>query len=91
MDVKANPSEHYVLYKYDSCPFCYRVQRFLDDAQIAVESRDVLRDPEARRELQQGGGRATVPCLRIDRDGETRWLYESLDIIEYLRHRFGNA
>jgi hypothetical protein len=28
-----------------------------------------------------------VPCLRIERDGKVRWLYESLDIIEYLREQ----
>jgi hypothetical protein len=33
-----------------------------------------------------------VPCLRIERDGEVTWLYESLDIIAYLRaHAVGSA
>ena len=88
MDARADVAEEYLLYQYESCPFCYRVRRFLDDAGIRIETRDVLRDPEARRELLTGGGRATVPCLRIDRAGETRWMYESLDIIDYLRRRF---
>jgi glutathione S-transferase len=88
MDARADVSEQYLLYQYESCPFCYRVRRFLDDAGIRIETRDVLRDPEARRELLTGGGRATVPCLRIDRAGETLWMYESLDIIDYLRRRF---
>lgn len=47
--------------------------------------RDTLRDASAFRELLVGGGRATVPCLRIEDDGgAVRWLYESEDIIEYL-------
>lgn len=91
MDARADAPEHYLLYQYDSCPFCYRVRRFLDDAGIRIETRDVLQDPEARRELLEGGGRTTVPCLRIERDGETSWLYESLDIIDYLRQRYGSA
>jgi glutathione S-transferase len=78
-------SEHYTLYQYDSCPFCYRVRRFLAEANIEVPLRDTLRDPQARRELVEGGGRSMVPCLRIERDGEVSWLYESLDIIDYLR------
>ena len=44
-----------------------------------------MRDPTAFRELLMGGGRATVPCLRIEDDaGAVRWLYESNDIVEYL-------
>jgi glutathione S-transferase len=78
-------SERYTLYQYDSCSYCQRVRRFLADNGIPVELRDTLRDPHARRELIEGGGRSTVPCLRIERDGEISWLYESLDIIDYLR------
>jgi glutathione S-transferase len=84
----ADARESYVLYQYESCPFCYRVRRFLEHTGIQLESRDVLRDPEARRALAEGGGSATVPCLRIERDGTVRWLYESLDIIDYLSRRF---
>lgn len=36
-----------------------------------------------------GGGRIKVPCLRIDEGGETRWIYESEDIVAYLDDRFG--
>ena len=80
-------SEHHVLYQYESCPYCRRVRQFLDDAGIDVELRDILRNPDARRELVQGGGRSTVPCLKIERDGHVTWMYESRDIIDYLsRH-----
>lgn len=84
-------SERHVLYQYASCPFCARVRAFLEREGIDIEIRDTLRDPEARRELVEGGGRATVPCLRIERDGDVRWLYESLDIIDYLRRRYQPA
>jgi glutathione S-transferase len=83
--------ERYVLYQYESCGFCHRVRQFLAEAGIEMEMRDTLRDPEARRELMEGGGRSTVPCLRIERDGEVRWLYESRDIIDYLRRQYANA
>jgi len=81
-------SEHYTLYQYDACGYCRRVRQFLQEAGIEIEMRDTLRDPDARRELIEGGGRSTVPCLRIERDGEVHWMYESRDIIEYLRRRY---
>jgi len=84
--------ERYTLYKYDSCPFCMRVRRFLAEAGLDLPLKDTLRDPEARRELAAGGGSTQVPCLRIEADGEVRWLYESLDIIAYLReHAVGRG
>ena len=88
MAYSAGMFEHYVLYQYPSCPFCQRVRSFLNQAGISIEMRDTLRDPEARRELVEGGGRATVPCLRIERNGDVRWMYESRDIIEYLKRRY---
>lgn len=78
-------ADQYVLYKYDTCPFCARVRRFLEAEGIEIPTKDTMRDPAAFRELLMGGGRATVPCLRIEDDaGGFRWLYESNDIMEYL-------
>ena len=80
-------SEQYTLYQYASCPFCARVNAFLDHFGIDLARRDTLRDPDARRELVEGGGRATVPCLRIESVAGVRWLYESADIMQYLHER----
>jgi glutaredoxin len=77
-------SESYVLYQYASCPFCARVDRFLREYDIDVEYRDTLRDREAHDELVAGGGSSTVPCLRISSESGVRWLYESIDIMQYL-------
>jgi glutathione S-transferase len=82
-------SERYQLYKYDSCPFCRRVLRFLEGSNVQVTLRDIHRDPGAMQELMKGGGRTMVPCLRIDRDSGTEWMYESLDIIAYLESHPG--
>jgi len=79
--------ETYQLFQTSSCPYCVRVRAFLDANGLTIPLRDTMFDPEARAELIQGGGRTTVPCLRIERDGKVRWLYESLDIIEYLRQQ----
>lgn len=84
-------AERHVLYQYPSCPFCMRVRRFVEQQGIELEMRDTMRDPQARDELLEGGGRSMVPCLRIERDGEVHWLYESLDIIEYLRRYYSEG
>ena len=79
-DLPNNPP-HLVLYKYDACPFCRYVMSALVDLQLTLEIRDTRRDPDARRELIEVGGKSQVPCLFID--GQP--LYESRDIIQYLR------
>lgn len=84
-------SERYTLYQYDSCPFCARVRRYLAEAGIDMPMKDTLRDPAARQELIEGGGSSMVPCLRIERDGAVWWMYESLDIIAYLREHAAAA
>ena len=60
------------------------MRHFLQQRSIDMVVRDTLRDPAAFKELLQGGGRGTVPCLRIERGGEVEWMYESMDIISYL-------
>lgn len=43
---------------------------------------------EHQRTLTELGGKTKVPCLRIEEQGEVRWMYESSDIINYLNQRF---
>ncbi len=85
-----NP-ETYQLFKTDLCGFCYRVRAFLDEYDIDVPLRDVNSEPEAFRELLTGGGRTTVPCLRIQRGEEVQWMFESMDIMRYLAAQHGIA
>lgn len=76
----------FVLFQDPWCPFCSRVTRFLDSNQYSLPMRNVAQDHDAYRELVEGGGRGTVPCLRIQQqDGSYRWLYESIDIINFLK------
>lgn len=70
-----------VLYIRPTCPYCVRVLRFMEEHGLNVPTRDIGADPLARQELVAVGGKSQVPCLFID----GRPLYESMDIIEYLR------
>ncbi|MDO9194005.1 MAG: glutathione S-transferase N-terminal domain-containing protein, partial [Undibacterium sp.] len=47
---------------------------------------------EHRQALLTQGGSPKVPCLQISNaDGSVKWLYESNDIIAYLRKQFAAA
>ncbi len=76
------------LYQFYACPFCIKTRRALHRLNLPVEIRDAQHDPGHRAALEAGGGKVQVPCLRIDVGGDTRWLYESNEIIAYLEQRF---
>lgn len=77
------------LYQYHGCPFCIKVRRELHRLNVPIELRDPSKDPAHREALLEGGGKTMVPCLRIDEAGKSRWMYESSDIIAWLRQEFG--
>lgn len=78
-----------VLYQFTTCPFCIKVRQEMRRLSLNIELRDTQHDATHREALLQGGGKAMVPCLRIrDDQGNSRWMYESGDIIAYLRGRF---
>ena len=80
------------LYYMPSCPFCQRVLRAMKRLGLDIELRDINVQPKYREELIAARGRATVPVLRIDaEDGPTRWMPESLDIIDYLKRTYGDG
>jgi glutaredoxin len=76
------------LYQFRTCPFCIKVRQEMRRLSLNIELRDAQHDAAHRNALTQGGGKAGVPCLRIHEKGHNRWLYESSDIIDYLRQRF---
>jgi glutaredoxin 2 len=80
------------LYHYDTCMFCARVRKVIALLSLNIELRNIEADSNRRRELIDGGGRGTVPCLRIeDAAGEAAWMYESVDIIRYLVDNFADV
>lgn len=70
------------LYYKESCPFCNRVLRFMDNVGVTCEMKDTLTGNNAD-ELMEIGGKTQVPCMVID--GEP--MYESMDIINYVKNR----
>ncbi|MGM0983358.1 MAG: glutaredoxin family protein [Pseudomonadota bacterium] len=84
--------QNLALYQFRTCPFCIKVRKEIARLGLNIEVRDAQLDPDHRRELQEGGGRVKVPCLKIIHDdGTTEWLYESEDINAWLHRRFGKA
>jgi glutaredoxin len=78
-----------VLYQYKTCPFCIKVRQEMRRLSLNIKGLDAQHEGENRNTLINGGGKAKVPCLKItDQAGKTRWLYESGEIITYLRGRF---
>jgi len=75
------------LYQFYACPFCTKTRRVIHQLNLPIEYRDAKSQP-FRQQLEQGGGRVKVPCLRIEENNEVKWMYESGDIIEYLNKRF---
>uniref|UniRef100_Q47H22 Glutaredoxin family protein n=1 Tax=Dechloromonas aromatica (strain RCB) TaxID=159087 RepID=Q47H22_DECAR len=81
-----------VLYQYKTCPFCIKVRQEMRRLALTVQKLDAQQPGANREDLVSGGGKAKVPCLKItDPAGKTQWLYESGEIIKYLRSRFATA
>ena len=76
------------LYQFQLCPFCVRVRRVIDRLNLSIEYRDAKNNSTYREELRAGGGKIKVPCLRIEDEKGVQWLYESLEINNYLEKRF---
>jgi len=88
------------LYHYQSCPFCGITREAIKYMEkgasgkptaYKIDQKDILKQPEYRKELIQGGGKPQVPCLKIEaNNGTIQWLYESRDIIEFLQNRYAD-
>ncbi len=70
------------LYIGTYCPFCKKVERFIDENNIeGVEYVNIDTDKAEREHLIEVGGKKQVPCLLIG----DKAMYESMDIINYLK------
>lgn len=82
--------EGLTLYQLYACPFCIKTRRTLHRLNLPMALKSVAAGSPYRQELEQGGGKIQVPCLRISQNGKDEWLYESSAIIDYLNQRFGD-
>ena len=71
------------LYQYAACPFCVKVRRALKRNGMVLPLVDAKQD-DAKQTLVEQGGKLMVPCLRIEKQGDVKWLYESSDIVAFL-------
>ncbi|GGB73368.1 glutathione S-transferase N-terminal domain-containing protein [Shewanella inventionis] len=75
------------LYQYAACPFCVKVRREMRRQNLNIQLIDA-KQAQNKALLTTEGGKLQVPCLRIEQDGQTQWLYESKAINNYLNERF---
>ena len=82
----AKQVEGHQLYYFSTCPYCVIVRLALWWLGLKMPLKDILFQPGNNADLIAGGGKSQVPCLRIEKEGgDVRWLYESADIIRYLK------
>nr|BFE95107.1 glutathione S-transferase N-terminal domain-containing protein [Pseudomonas brassicacearum subsp. brassicacearum] len=80
------------LYQFHACPFCVKNPPHPATPQrTRGPARCEKNNEQDRQALLEQGGRIKVPCLRIEENGETTWMYESKVIIDYLDKRFSAA
>ena len=73
------------LYYKETCPFCKKVLRFIENKKIeGVELVDIKADEANEKYLIEKGGMDQLPCLFIDE----KPMYESMDIIKFLDEKF---
>jgi glutaredoxin 2 len=82
----AESTKNLSLYYFDTCPYCVRVLDAMKEMDLSLPLRHILHEPAYGEELVREGGKDQVPCLKIEsQDGSVTWLYESLDIIDFLK------
>ncbi len=74
------------LYMRPGCPYCMRVEVAAAELGVSLSEKNVY-DPGVREELISLGGVYQMPYL-VDSDRGVQ-MYESEDIIEYLRTHYG--
>lgn len=83
----------FTLFFKPECPYCMKVLNYLNDNDIRKYKNYNIDDSnckeENKKKLEELGGKVQVPFLYID--SEEKGLYESDDIIEYLKNNYKHA
>ena len=79
------------LFYLTTCQYCIKVRLALWWMALELPLKDILFHPKNKAELIAGGGKKQVPCLRIEDETDgVRWVYESSDIIRYLKQQLAS-
>ena len=70
------------LFILESCPYCQKVMKFLEDEHMKYRKIDIT-NKDSESTLIRMGGKRQVPFL-VDSERNIQ-MYESNDIIEYLK------
>lgn len=82
-------TKYLTIYQFEACPFCIKVRRFIRKNSLKITLEDAKNNKISKSELVNEGGKHKVPCLRIEKiNSKTKWLYESSEIIKFLKKEF---
>ena len=88
MAEKRKQIEGHQLYCYSTCFYCVAVRLAIWRLGFKIPLKDILSQPGNNAELIAGGGKSQVPCLCVENEGGgVRWIYETTEIIRYLKWR----
>ena len=74
------------LYHYWGSYFSWKTRLAIYWMRVDIPFKDILLDDRAYQDLLKLGGKDQSPCLRIEQGSGVKWLYESNDIIVYLKN-----
>jgi len=83
------PARVLELYDFEACPYCRKVREALCELDLDYLAHPVAHGSPRREELVRLGGKMQAPYL-VDPNGGRR-LYESADIVAYLRQTYGGT
>ena len=84
-----NQTKDLTIYQFEACPFCVKVRRFIRKNSLKINLKDAKNNKTFKSELVNEGGKHKVPCLKIAKKySKTIWLYESTEIIKFLKKEF---
>ena len=82
-------TKNLTIYQFEACPFCVKVRRFIWKNSLKINLKDAKNNKVFKSELVNEGGKHKVPCLKIEKlNSQTEWLYESAEIIKFLKKEF---
>lgn len=75
-----------IFYARPTCPYCAKVRSVLDELGISYDEKDINNE-EVLQDLLARGGKKMVPYIVDDETGTE--MYESDDIVTYLKEQYG--